>query len=223
MRILVKCVAPLAAWVIAALPLGASTIISTINGLAGYTGLGTFFTTVQAAESSWTQTGGFTGVNIAVEIDPAGSATISHTSTGTAYLMTLVGPGTSPANQLANAPFSVTGTQFNPTLETLFTNLTLGPGTYYLVLSAPASQSAGWDIATIPTTPTTAPGVTLVDGNRSGVEAAYPPATNFNTPFANLLEYSVTGTATPGPSTLGLFAAGLAALAFCVRRWVRAE
>jgi hypothetical protein len=223
MRTPARFVAVLAAYSVAVLPLGATTIISTINGLAGYTGLGTFATIVQAAESSWMQTGTFSGVNIAAEIDPAGSSSVSHTSTGTAYLMTQVGPGTTPANELANAPFSVTGTQFNPTLVTLFTGLTLGPGIYYLVLSAPASQSAGWDIADIPTTPTTAPGVTLVDGNLRGPEALYPPSTNFSNAFGNLLEYSVTGNAVPEPSTLVLFFAGFAGLAICNRRRVRSR
>ena len=93
-------------------------------------------------------------------------------------------------------------------MVTLFTGLTLRPGTYYLVFSAPAEQSAGWDYALFPSTAVTAPGVTLVDGNLSGIEASYPPATSFSDPFDNLLEFSVTGgvAAAPEPSTMLLLA-----------------
>src|SRR5262249_29384107 len=134
---------------------------------------------------------------------------------GTAYLMTQVGPGTTTTSEIASTVFSVTGTAFNPTLVTLFTGLALGPGTYHLVLSAPADQSAGWDFALFPSTFVTAPGVTLVNGNLGGIEASYPPATNFSDPFDNILEFSVTGNgaAVPEPATTILLSVGLLLLA----------
>src|SRR5260370_7615582 len=92
MKTLIKFGATLVACFVIVLPLGAGTIISTINGAAGFTGLGAFGSSVRAAEASWMQTGAFSSVNIAAEIDPGGSASHSHTFTCTPYLMTQVVP-----------------------------------------------------------------------------------------------------------------------------------
>ena len=197
-----------------AAPAGATTLLSTIDTLGGYDTIGAAAgppAVVRAAMASWSQTGTFTNVAIAAEVDPGQPPTVSHTSTGTAYLMTQVGPGTTTAEELANTPFSVTGAPFNPTLVTLFTGLTLGPGSYFLVLSAPADQTAGWDFAVFPSTPQTAPGVTLTATNLSGIEAAYPPATSFTDTFDNILQFSVVGdvaSEVPEPGSLALLLIG---------------
>src|SRR5262249_8619692 len=201
-----------------AAPLRAPTIVAPTDVLGGYDSIGTSSVGgVRASEAAWSQTSSFANVSIAAEIDPDHNLLpiTSHTVSGTAFLMTQVGPGTTAANQIASTPFTVTGTAFSPTLVTLFTGLTLGPGTYHLVLSAPADQSAGWDFVLFPSTACTAPGVTLGNGNLSGIEAGYPQATNFSDLFDNLLEFSVTGgaVATPGPSTILLLSAGLLAMA----------
>jgi hypothetical protein len=57
--------------------------------------------------------------------------------TGQAYLMTAIGPGTTVASQAATAPFFVPGTLVTPTSADLFSGLSLGPGTYYLLLTVP--------------------------------------------------------------------------------------
>src|SRR5689334_114856 len=88
-----------AACLVLAAPSGATTIVSTIDALGGYDTIGAAAgppPTVRAAMTSWNQTGTFTNVAISAEIDPGQPPTTSHTSTGTAYLMTQVGPGTTP-------------------------------------------------------------------------------------------------------------------------------
>lgn len=177
--------------------MGAGTIlVDTIDGTQGYTFAGTNGNGIQqAVEASWNELGSFSNVSIAAELDPGPLGLIS----ATAYLMTQVGPGTTIANQLAvTAPVSVTGTEFHPTLVNLFSGLNLGPGSYYVVLSAPATgfQSGGWEIGNLGNVPTTGSGITLIDpdsttGAVEGV-AAFPPATAFIS-SGQILQYRVSG------------------------------
>jgi hypothetical protein len=82
--------------------------------------------------SSWTQTASFSGVTIDASL---GSVDPGFTS-GTAYLMSAIGPGTTPASEV-DAPVNFTvpvGSNFGSVpLTVLFSGLNLGPGTYYLV------------------------------------------------------------------------------------------
>jgi len=202
-------------------PLGASTIISTDGqGDVGYGLLAGAY----ALESGWSQTGTYTAVTITAEIVPG--STGSGTS-GTADLMTQIGPGTTVADQIATAPFSVTGTFGSPSLETLFTGLTLGPGNYYLVLYS-GTDIAGWGI-TGGTTPVTAPGVSLISHGTTYPDspAVYPPASsNFpsTTGFTNELEFTVTGLPStsavpePGAGALALLCTGLLGLGGAIKR-----
>jgi hypothetical protein len=196
------------------LPLAAdTTIISTDGqGNVGYGILGG----VYAQESGWSQTGSFTDITISAEIDPGGNGTTPNSVSGTAYLMTQIGPGTTTLEQLGTASFSATGLSFSPTLDTLFTGLTLGPGNYYLVLT---SDGGGWEVATDGITPVTAGGVALIS-REAGTPAAYPPATDFSLSGGNDLEFTVTGTgaAVPEPGYTAILLVGLAALIFVARR-----
>src|SRR5215475_11250403 len=77
-------------------PLRAVTIISTINGLAGFDSLGTTNIapiTVRAAEASWSQSTTFSNVSILAEIDPDHNTLpiTTHTVNGTAFLMNQIG------------------------------------------------------------------------------------------------------------------------------------
>jgi hypothetical protein len=58
----------------------------------------------------------------------------------TAFLTTRVGSGTTAANQVASV--TMTPPAYNSPGVDLFSGLNLGPGTYYLVLSGPASLFA---------------------------------------------------------------------------------
>jgi len=156
---------------------------------------------------SWTQTGTYSGVTITAALTNIQANT-------TAYLMNQIGPGTNVANQLfAN---SVTGT-------TLFTGLTLGPGTYFLVVASPNNVSATFGT---PPLVTTDAGVTLNAPAASPLNslALYAPATNFTTftTTGNHMLFSVVGNAgsssVPEPSTFGILGAGLSGLLFAARR-----
>jgi hypothetical protein len=175
----------------------ADTIVSVTGPASGveYTiDTGTFLA------PSWTQTSSYTGVSITAELAGTGS--------GVAYLTSGIGPGTPPANVLDSFDFTFPGA--TPTNLSLFSGLSLGPGTYYLLIAGAtsSSQNSGWEIPS-PQTFTTAPGVTRPMGyyytsNSGGSYTDYP--------FDNAGEpiYSVTGTAssTPEPQTGAL--AGLA-------------
>jgi hypothetical protein len=184
----------------------AGTIISTDGqGNDGYKLLNGMFD----EGGGWSQTGTYVNVTITVEIDPG---TGSGTS-GTAYLTTQVGPGTSVAQQIATAPFSATGAKFSPVLNTLFTGLTLGPGNYYLVLSS--ATGLGWEIATGFITPVADAGVSdILNADTSGNPlAAYPPTSIFGNTTGNLVEFTAIGTAVPEPSPMALIFSALVLIA----------
>jgi hypothetical protein len=156
---------------------------------------------------SWTQTGTYSGVTIT-------AALISIQADTTAYLMNQVGLGTTVANQLFINPVSST---------TLFTGLTLGPGTYFLVVASPNNVSATYGV---PPLLTTDAGVTIGSTASSplGTLAPYAPATNFSSfTTANHMLFSVVGSAdvpsqVPEPATLGMLSAGLSGLLLAARR-----
>jgi hypothetical protein len=192
-------------------PLDADTIVSTdLGGDFGYLEL----SSGAVAEIGWTQTGiVVSGVEIMAEIDSGGG-----TESGMAYLTTRIGPGTTMADEIASTSYSVTGRDFDPTDDTLFTGLTLEPGAYFLVLTG--YGPGGWQVAHADEPPIVAAGVSAsnIGGGALGL-ALYPPANSFV--VSGFLEYSVTGmtapTTVPEPSTPLLIACAMLVL-FEVRR-----
>ena len=87
---------------------------------------------------SWTQVGAYEDVSIAVHLQ-----TLEANDGGTAYLTTRIGPGTTLVNEVASAPFTFPQT-LNPSEVTLFTGLSLGPGTYYLTVAGGANDWSTW-------------------------------------------------------------------------------
>lgn len=179
-------------------------------------------TALGANASSWTSTVGFTAVTIVVNVGTLNASTPNVS----AYLMTHIGPGTTTAQQVAATTF-VAPTVVNffnpPPATTVFTGLSLPPGTYYLVLSS-TSGSAAWEQnsgAVI-----TGTGVTFA-GDHSAVPASFPPASSFSA-NAQIFAVQVTGTpavlpSTPAPPSLLLTLSGLAAagLVLARKKWAR--
>jgi hypothetical protein len=198
---------------------GGAIITTAVNGSTG-SGGGPFAV-------SWTQTGSYT--NVAIGAVLASDNGLS-TATGTAYLMNLIGPSATSANEVTT-PFTGIAAGGNNSLSEvpLFSGLSLGPGTYYLVI-VPADfnqvDSLDWDFTTTAAV-TLGSGVTEnSDQVVSGSPAGFGPASTFVTE-ANHQLFSVTGDASQGPpppsgapepSTVMMMAGGLAAIGTFARR-----
>lgn len=206
--------AALMAW-----PAFGTTIISQLYNATGGTGALDNLLAV-----SWSETGSYTGVTISANIS---APTESTTATGTAYLVDQLGAGTTLAsNEIAGAGpigVSVTGNPGLNGMTTIYSGLTLGPGTYYLVID-PTDTSLHWDLTTSAGIVTDT-GVTQGPSEIANSAVSFPPASAFGSE-SNLLIYEVTGTAgtvgpgpsTPEPSTVAMLLTGLGALV-CLRKW----
>lgn len=195
-------------------PLDAETIISTD---VGTTGCCYSILNIYNAEAGWSLGNTFDNVTITAEIDPGTGSGLS----GTAYLMTQIGPGTTVADQLGTATFTASGAAFTAQLNTLFTGLTLGPGNYYLVLSSP--DGLGWEAADPGASVVTAPGVSLLslDSTFPNPPAGYAPAGDFSSPLGNNPEFTVTGSLVspvPEPGGVALLCTILLGLYGTVKR-----
>lgn len=177
-------------------------------------------------QSSWTQTTTYTGVTIQATLDSCGGLAI-----GTAYL-TL--NGTAVGNQVAvNTAASVNpGGGGGDGTVTLFSGLTLGPGTYYLTINPTSTGECDelWQNIGGTATVTAGTGVTAGSSGATGAGhtvAAYPPQSAFLDSGSFL--FSVTGTAatggtppaTPAPSTAILLGVALLLMFWYVKRYRR--
>jgi hypothetical protein len=201
-----------------------STIVSSIFTGGSDSGSGGLYAV------SWTQTDTYTNVTIDANIAVA-NGNPSEEATGTAYLMTEIGPGATTAEEVASGPVSVLGNPGINAMTQIFKSLTLGPGTYYLVID-PSDfnmvDSLDWDKAT---TPTQSFGAGVSDAMTfvaDGTAASFVPASSFtsndSTPIFSVTgDLSATPTAAPEPSTTILLACGLAALAIRRKALTRKE
>lgn len=198
---------------VAACPAFGTTVVSQLFS-AGSTGS---FDELSAI--SWTQTGSYSNVDILANI----ANTSSGTATATAYLMTQIGAGTTAAEEVvAPVTASITGNPGLNAMTTIFSGLTLGPGTYYLVLD-PNSTDFQWDL-TIPPVVVTDSGVTAGPSVATDTVIAFPPASTFGSESFSFI-YEVTGTvgtgpSTPEPSTAVMLIIGVAAIAAWRKRTI---
>lgn len=171
---------------------------------------------------SWTQTSTYSNVTITAGL--ANALPNEVPGQGTVYLTKRTGPGTTVADEIAR--ISLSNIPVAGALETLFTGLTLGPNTYYLVAPSDAGGSGlGWLTGNF--TSVAGSGVTI-DLSGSVLELAhvdaYAPASDFFTVPAGppLLMFSVTGNPigapVPEPASLALLMTGLLGLGLVVRR-----
>lgn len=163
--------------------------------------------------TSWTQTSTYTNVVITSPLrddTPGGPIALTE---GAVYLVNQFGPGTTSANNVT-LPTLISGLTSSFATRTLFTGLTLGPGTYYVVW-VPGNHGANMSMSPEggPNSIATGPGVSFAGIGNSVAVDAFPPATN--TPVQNTGEgsfiVSVTGDLVGVPimneSTLLLLAA----------------
>jgi hypothetical protein len=157
--------------------------------------------------TSWSQANPYTGVSIAVVVD---ALQVGQTPTAHAYLTTRIGPGTTPMDEIAHTQFTVPlelpicSPSSCGAMVTIFSGLSLGPGTYFVTMGPEATSSAtvGWFPALNPTV--------LLDAGVSDVNyflvwyeevSPYPPASAFEV-FPYAMNITVTETAafagTPG-------------------------
>jgi len=152
-------------------------------------GLSVLITNSASYTTAWSQSKPYTSVSIAVLVN---SAIVGQTPTADAYLTTRIGPGTTTMDEIAHTRFAVPAVLpvCSPyscaATVTLFSGLSLGPGTYFVTMGpAPASSGVvGWF-------PTLSQGTVILDTGVSqgtsslafGSEvASYPPASAFG-PF----------------------------------------
>jgi len=157
-------------------------------------------------ETGWVTLGGYSNVSITAEVGTGGVPSPSIS----AYLTTTTGAAETDADQIASVNIIPSSLD---EVDTLFSGLDLGPGTYYLVLTG--DGSAAW--TTFGPVATTDPGL-ICCGN--GAASIYvgdlnninPPASTFVALGATPL-FTVTGdpASVPEPGSFGmiLIAGGL--------------
>jgi hypothetical protein len=195
----------------------------TIVGVSAPTpGDGVGIADVEFLQTSWSQTGSYTGVDISAllfggivnggYLPTTGEAFLTSSSLGASLEQTFTFPN----------PF------LGPSNVSLFSGLSLPAGTYFLTFAS-TSPFGGAIVSTLETSPTITldHGVALGIGqfaNFSNVNSANPPESTFIpiNPPANFF-FQVTGTpvVTPEPSSMVLMATAVAGLLFRGRRHKR--
>ncbi len=158
--------------------------------------------------ASWTQTVDYS--NVAISIRGSG---VSPAATGSAYLTSGMGPGTTAADQVAFTVFDAPAAPSS--WISLFSGLTLPPNSYYLTIIADPGSEILWDATSDSSvTISRGVGVTLVSpllyhglilSPLGGSLAPYPPASS-GIGFQNHLIIDVASV--PEPSSVLLLAGG---------------
>lgn len=156
---------------------------------------------------SWTQTSGFTNVSVSVRVGTRVNAM------GEAFLTTRLGAGASTNDLVSHVAFAFPS---DAAEITLFSNLTLTPGTYYLSLGADTVGDWWWaSPSTVTTHSDVVLGPTYTFFNPPN---PYLPSTDVvtNGPAFDIPMFSVIQV--PEPSTVWLTLLGVGAFAFRLRR-----
>jgi hypothetical protein len=196
---------------------GTVTIVQDLSG-------GTSGSTGGWQAVTWTETGSYTNVSIGANLAINNGLS---TGTGTAYLVTALGPS---ATLLDSDPITVSGNPGINTMTSLFTGLSLGAGTYYLLINPTdinMADSLVWAGAGTPTQ-TLDTGVTQQADRMLSGTVASPPYDSANIASTSSIShiFSVTGTpavgvvgnsSVPEPGTMGMLVLGLGGLGVFLR------
>jgi hypothetical protein len=169
---------------------------------------------------SWNQAAEYDNVDISFPATGLTSAGGPANAGGIAYLTTMMGPGTTTADQIATTTFTASATG---SIISLFSGLNLSPNTYYLLIYADPGTQIGWDETNSPVR-TFGTGVSLnfpvADGESSEVVGAYAPyLPDSALLFGFQVDMLVDITAAPEPHPLmPLLACSLLAFYFAYRR-----
>jgi len=142
----------------------------------------------------WTQNALYNGVTITAPLEDNSSGGPIGGVEGTVYLTNRIGPGTTVANLVA-PPVTVSGLTNTFTVRTLFTGLTLGPGSYYLTFRSTNSNPLSMSMEGS-STPTVTVGAGVTDAGSDGqiTPDPFPPATAVTLIPPGNLFVTVTGT-----------------------------
>lgn len=165
-----------------------------IVGIDPSTANGAFSLSGSAATVAWTQTDTYFQVQVEawLSVNPG-----KDTDLGvfTAWLVSQVGPGTDPSDEIvAPVTLNLLPGPFGPTV--LFSGLTLGPGTYHLVIT---SDRGYWDATNAPQIQL-ASGVSLGNPGLAPSVAQYAPASRFVGIDEGIPLFRVAGELDPGAS-----------------------
>jgi hypothetical protein len=155
------------------------------------------------------------------------SADVFGSFSGSAYLMTQIGVGTTVADEIASSPFTSTGLAFLTVLQ----NVSIGPGTYFLVLGNPQPvNGSGWQTGEANVMTVADVGASTPFGVYSSfTDNAFAPSDSFvfeslpgtstvgGTPYFTILG-TASGTASPEPATWTLLGIAFVSLLFCRQR-----
>ena len=165
-------------------------LATTIVAETGANAFGWAARTDQFMVVSWTQTNAYRDVNVGARL-----YSLALADPGTAYLMTRIGPGTTAAEEVAVASFTFPNAQF-PSAVLLFSGLTLGPGTYYLIVAGGTSFWSAWYGSREPNV--IADGGVTHNGNFYVTDpAAYAPASVIHPHSTAFQIFAVNGTRMP--------------------------
>jgi hypothetical protein len=179
---------------------------------------------------TWTQSVGASNVTIEAWVARPNSE-VPGTEVGEAYLTNAIGLGTTAASVVAQVSFTTplvgSPTDLNVVAPvTLFTGLTLSPGTYYLVLGGPnhvlfvdpfdwlgqpnptAAIASGFSVGPAFAAFSVSPALDVFEPNNAFVLIS---ATDFGQPFFRLTGDVVQDASVPEPATLLLVGGGIAA------------
>ena len=179
--------------------------------------------TDQILETSWTSATAYSNVSVSAEITGDGSLTVIS-----AFLTNAIGPAENSANVIASKTLTPIHNFYGPGMETLFSGLTLAPGTYYLVLGGGLQEEGEWwGTASTPATIQTDVGVSYGGDETTDINPPFyygfpdennPPDSTFmptDPMYPTNFIFSVTGTplnAVPEPAYLWLMMISLCSL-----------